>query len=96
MTGKQKSNERNAKKQMIDLACKLVQHCQLRKLQEWMQMKTAYITKLLPLSLFPEEHDIVTYWQSHIIFIFLLPPNSLTLTTKGFLHEIFLTLIFLL
>lgn len=77
MTGKEKSNQRNVKKQIIELAYKLVEHCQLSlKLQEWMQMKTAYITKVLSLSLFPEGHDTVTYWQSHIIFIFLLPPNS--------------------
>lgn len=97
MTRKDKSNQRSVKKQTTELACKLVEHCQLcLKLQEWTRMKIAYIAKVLFLNLFPEGHDIVTYWQSYIIFSFLLPPNSLTLTTKEFLHEIFLPLIFLL
>lgn len=96
MIGKEKSNQRNVKKQMTEASYKLVEHCQLRKLQGWRPMKTGYISEVFSLSLFPEEHDIATHWHSHIIFTFLLPPNSLILTTKKILDEIFSTLVFLL
>lgn len=46
MIGKEKSNQRNAKKQMTEPSHKLVEHCKLRKLQGWRQMQTAYITKV--------------------------------------------------
>lgn len=61
MIGKEKSNQRNVKKQMTEASYKLVEHCQLRKIQGWRQMKTVHITKVFSLSLFPEGHDISTY-----------------------------------
>lgn len=100
MIGKEKSNQRYVKKQMTEPSYKLVEHCQLRKLQGWRQVKTADITEVFSLRLFPEGHDIATYWHSHIIFIFPFSPNYLILKsnfeTKKFLHEMFSTLVFLL
>jgi len=52
MAEKEKSNQRNVKKQIMEQAYKLLKHGQLSlKLQEWMQIKNAYITKALSFSL---------------------------------------------
>lgn len=53
----------------MELAYKLVEHCQLREITR-IAAEDKRITKVLSLSLFPERCDIATYWQSHIIFIF--------------------------